>query len=65
VGGKFEGGVGLQVYVTDDHLAIVMEYASGGTLAQRINEAGPMSEESAKLLFVQLLAGMKYCHSLG
>jgi len=53
------------VYVTDDHLAIVMEYASGGTLAQRIKEAGPMAEETAKQLFVQLLAGMGYCHSLG
>lgn len=55
----------LQVYVTDKHLAIVMEYASGGTLGQRIDETGPFPEEKAKELFLQLIAGMDYCHGLG
>ena len=54
-----------QVYVTDKHLAIVMEYASGGTLGQRIDETGPFPEEKAKELFLQLIAGIDYCHGLG
>ena len=53
------------MYITDNHLAIVMEYASGGTLGQRIDESGPLPEDEARRLFLQLIAGMDYCHGLG
>ena len=42
-----------------------MEYASGGTLAQRISEGGLLPEDKAKDLFLQLVAGVDYCHQLG
>lgn len=51
--------------MTDEHLVIVMEFASGGTLEQRINTGGPLPEEKAKDLFLQLLSGMEYCHARG
>lgn len=35
----------LQVYLTPTHLAIVMEYAAGGELFQRICNAGRFSED--------------------
>ena len=53
----------LQVYMTNDYLVIVMEYASGGTLEQRVKAQGPLPEELAKNLFMQLLSGMEYCHA--
>lgn len=53
----------LQVYMTDDHLVIVMEYASGGTIEQRVQSAGPLPEEKARVLFLQLVSALEYCHS--
>jgi serine/threonine-protein kinase SRK2 len=35
----------LQVFVTPTHLAIVMEYAAGGELFERICNAGRFSED--------------------
>lgn len=53
----------MQVYMTEEHLVIVMEYASGGTLEQRIEAAGPLPEEKARDLFLQLVSALEYCHS--
>lgn len=39
----------LQVILTPTHLAIVMEYASGGELFQRICNAGRFSEDEVSL----------------
>ena len=36
---------GMQVLLTETHLAIVMEYASGGELFDRISNAGRFSED--------------------
>lgn len=52
-----------EVYMTDEHLVIVMEYASGGPLEERISTSGPCSEADAKKFYRQLVDGMGYCHA--
>ncbi|WVZ24898.1 hypothetical protein V8G54_003442 [Vigna mungo] len=62
-----------EVLLTPTHLAIVMEYASGGELFERICSAGRFSEDEVVLLsnmaiaryfFQQLISGVSYCHSM-
>ncbi|XP_064964647.1 serine/threonine-protein kinase SAPK3-like isoform X1 [Musa acuminata AAA Group] len=54
----------LQVVLTPTHLAIVMEYAAGGELFERICSAGRFSEDEARYFFQQLISGVSYCHSM-
>lgn len=42
----------LQVVLTPTHLAIVMEYAAGGELFERICAAGRFSEDEVWSLFL-------------
>ncbi|GJN02917.1 hypothetical protein PR202_ga20311 [Eleusine coracana subsp. coracana] len=51
-----------EVLVTPTHLAIVMEYAAGGELFDRICNAGRFSEDEARYFFQQLICGVSYCH---
>ncbi|VAH52669.1 unnamed protein product [Triticum turgidum subsp. durum] len=53
-----------EVVLTPTHLAIVMEYASGGELFQRICNAGRFSEDEGRFFFQQLISGVSYCHSM-
>ncbi|CAK9168277.1 unnamed protein product [Ilex paraguariensis] len=53
-----------EVLVTPTHLAIVMEYAAGGELFERICNAGRFSEDEARYFFQQLISGVHYCHHL-
>lgn len=53
-----------EVYLTPTHLAIVMEYAAGGELFERICIAGRFSEDEARFFFQQLISGVSYCHSM-
>ncbi|KAL9241366.1 hypothetical protein vseg_015486 [Gypsophila vaccaria] len=52
-----------EVFLTPTHLAIVMEYAAGGELFERICTAGRFSEDEARYYFRQLISGVSYCHS--
>ncbi|CAL9080306.1 unnamed protein product [Musa textilis] len=52
-----------EVILTPTHLAIVMEYTSGGELSERICNAGRFSEDEARFFFQQLISGVSYCHS--
>ncbi|WOG94132.1 hypothetical protein DCAR_0313425 [Daucus carota subsp. sativus] len=47
-----------EVLLTPTHLMIVMEYASGGELLERISRAGRFSEDE------QLISGVSYCHAM-
>ena len=51
------------MFVTTTHLGIVMEYAAGGELFDRIVKAGRFSEDEARYFFQQLISGVEYCHS--
>ncbi|XP_065876002.1 serine/threonine-protein kinase SAPK7 [Euphorbia lathyris] len=51
-----------EVVLTPTHLAIVMEYAAGGELFERICNAGRFSEDEARYFFQQLISGVDYCH---
>ncbi|XP_042388565.1 serine/threonine-protein kinase SAPK7-like [Zingiber officinale] len=51
-----------EVVLTPTHLAIVMEYAAGGELFERICDAGRFSEDEARYFFQQLISGVCYCH---
>ncbi|XP_042974592.1 serine/threonine-protein kinase SAPK10-like isoform X4 [Carya illinoinensis] len=53
-----------EVILTPTHLAIVMEYASGGELFDRIYSAGRFSEDEARFFFQQLISGVSYCHAM-
>ncbi|KAL4654793.1 hypothetical protein ACB092_01G405500 [Castanea dentata] len=53
-----------EVVLTPTHLAIVMEYAAGGELFERICSAGRFSEDEARYFFQQLISGVCYCHSM-
>ncbi|KAL0462165.1 UNVERIFIED_CONTAM: Serine/threonine-protein kinase SRK2G [Sesamum latifolium] len=55
---------GHKVVLTPTHLAIVMEYAAGGELFDRICTAGRFSENEARYFFQQLISGVSYCHSM-
>jgi serine/threonine-protein kinase SRK2 len=50
------------VFLTPEHLCIVMEYAAGGELFDRIVKAGRFSEDEARYFFQQLICGVHYCH---
>ncbi|XP_021997555.1 serine/threonine-protein kinase SRK2I [Helianthus annuus] len=43
---------------------LVMEYASGGELFDRICNAGRFNEDEARFFFQQLISGVSYCHSM-
>ncbi|KAI5067394.1 hypothetical protein GOP47_0017922 [Adiantum capillus-veneris] len=53
-----------EVFLTPTHLAIVMEYAAGGELFERICRAGRFSEDEARFFFQQLISGVSYCHKM-
>jgi serine/threonine-protein kinase SRK2 len=53
----------VQVFITRTHLAIVMEYASGGELFDFLCDSGRFSENEARYFFQQLISGLEYCHS--
>lgn len=50
------------MFLTTTHIAIVMEYASGGELFEFVKRSGRLSEDAARFFFQQLISGVDYCH---
>ncbi|CAD7702480.1 unnamed protein product [Ostreobium quekettii] len=51
-----------EVFVTDLHLCIVMEYAAGGDMHQFIGKHKCLPEQCARWFFQQLMIAIQYCH---
>ena len=54
----------LQVFLTQHHLAIAMEYAAGGNLYQLVAKSGGLPEQDARWYFQQLIFAIDYCHKM-
>nr|CAB3264138.1 myosin light chain kinase A [Phallusia mammillata] len=52
-----------EVIDTPKDLHIILEYAGGGELFERLAEKGPLTESTAKLYFYQMLAAVTYLHN--
>ncbi|KAK9830625.1 hypothetical protein WJX81_006668 [Elliptochloris bilobata] len=54
-----------EVFLTQHHLAIAMEYAAGGNLYQLVAKSGGLPEQDARWYFQQLIFAIDYCHKMG
>jgi serine/threonine protein kinase len=52
----------LEVFESESHLLMVMEYAGGGDLLQYVKTRGRLSENEARKYFRQILYGLGHCH---
>ena len=55
----------LETFETDEYMLIIMEYISGGNLQNFVKKRRKLCEKTAKILFRQLIQGIKYIHSKG
>lgn len=53
-----------QVFLTDEFLVLVMEYAAGGDLFRRVSTAGGLPEAEACWYFAQIVMALDYCHQM-
>jgi len=51
-----------EVIETPSELCIVMEYCGGGDLFAYVTKKRRLKEKRARRIFLQVLAGLKYCH---
>ena len=54
-----------EVFLTQQHLVLVMEYAPGGDLFSLVQSQRGLSEEDARWFFQQIVIAIDYCHKLG
>lgn len=54
-----------RVFLTDQHLGIILEFATGGELFERVKSAGRFDEHMARFFFQQLIAGVQFIHEQG
>lgn len=54
-----------EVFLTDSHLAIVMDYADGGNLASYVGRRRRLDEARAMWIFNQLIDALSYLHKQG
>eukprot|EP01048_Picozoa_sp_COSAG05_P017111 COSAG05_NODE_2290_length_3269_cov_2.473186_2_plen_443_part_00 len=53
------------VQVSEAHVFLVMEMASGNELFDRVSSSGGLGEDAARRYFQQVLSGIAYCHQHG
>lgn len=51
--------------MTQDYLAIAMEFAAGGDMFEYVVRKNGLREDEARWFFQQLIVGMDYCHNMG
>ena len=55
----------LETFESEKYMLIIMEYISGGNLQNFVKKRRKLSEKMAKILFRQIIQGIKYIHSRG
>ena len=53
-----------EVYESQEHVCLVMEYVEGGDLMMHLKNKGTYSEKDTSLFIMQILQILDYCHSL-
>ncbi|CAK0785101.1 hypothetical protein CVIRNUC_008307 [Coccomyxa viridis] len=53
-----------ECFLTEKHLAIVMEYAAGGSLYSHVTANLGLGEDTSRFLFQQLILALDYCHKM-
>lgn len=51
-----------EVFESEKHFLMVMEYANGGDLLQYVKKYKRLEEEKAKKIFRQVVYGLAHCH---
>ncbi|KAF6250539.1 kinase-like domain-containing protein [Scenedesmus sp. NREL 46B-D3] len=54
-----------EVFPTNNHLNIVMEYANGGSLFDYVKQHRRLPEKDARWFFQQMMIAVDYCHKKG
>lgn len=54
----------VQAFLTPQHLAISMEFASGGDMFEHVVRKGGLKESEARWFFQQLIVGVDYVHKM-
>lgn len=49
--------------MNSNEIALLLEYAQGGTLKQLLKERGKIEEDEARIIISQVLEALIYCHS--
>lgn len=52
-----------EVYESNSHIYLIMEYIKGGDLLHHLKNKGIYSEKDASFLIMQALEVLNYCHS--
>lgn len=52
----------LEVFETNHHLFMVLEYADGGDLLHHVKKVKALTEDEARPLFKQIVYGIAHCH---
>ena len=55
----------LETFESEKYMLIIMEYISGGNLQNFVKKRRKLGEKTAKILFRQIIQGIKYIHSRG
>lgn len=52
-----------EIYESDKHINLVMEYVTGGDLLTQLSEKGSYSEKDLSVIVIKILEVLQYCHS--